>query len=250
MKRSICFIKLLFVLVISLSAISSEGKGETGEDAKQQSRAKHTEKKHKNLFLHYKPPVGRSMPVNREGAGTRGKEDTEQYLAVLVPNHVALTTRNQPSLFWYISVPTSAHVEITINDEASFEPVLETTISKPDKKGIQRLDLSSYNLSLSHGVEYQWFMTIVPDPERRSKDISATGMIKYIGPSKALTEKLAKANGKEVPIIYAEEGLWYDTLSSMSDLIDANPASKSLRDERISLLEQVGLSKVADYESK
>ncbi len=245
MKKFLCFIELVFVLTISVSVFASDAGKDIKKDAKQQSKDKHTEKAHKDLFLNYKPPAGRNMPVNREGGGTRGEGDDEQYLAALVPNHVALTTMIQPSLFWYMSIPATTHIEVTINNDNSFEPIVEASLNEQDK-GIQRFNLSDYNINLLPGIEYQWFITIVPDTERRSKDISATGMIKYVEPSKILTEKLAVANGIERSVIYAEEGVWYDALSSITELIDADPDNKSLRNERMSLLKQIGLNAVGE----
>lgn len=243
MKKFLCFIELVFIITISTTVFASDAGKDIKKDAKQQSKYKHTEKAHKNLFLNYKPPVGRNMPTNREGGGTRGKGDNEQYLAALVPNHVALTTMTQPSLFWYMSKPATTHIEVTINNNNSLEPIAEASLNNQDK-GIQRFNLSDYNISLSPGIEYQWFITIVPDPEQRSNDISATGMIRYVKPSKILTEKLAVASGIERSVIYAEEGIWYDALLSITELIDTDPDNKSLRNERMSLLKQIGLNAV------
>ena len=61
---------------------------------------------------------------------------------------------------------------------------------------------------------------------------------KELEPVKA---KLAKASNNETPFIYAEAGLWYDALKSISDLIDAAPQNLELRKQRTALLTQVGL---------
>ena len=87
---------------------------------------------------------------------------------------------------------------------------------------------------------------MVPDPDHRSKDIIAGGAIEIVDFPLALKEKLANAEKAEKPNIFAESGIWYDALSAISDLIDASPNDLILREKRISLLEQVGLSQVAD----
>ena len=45
--------------------------------------------------------------------------------------------------------------------------------------------------------------------------------------------------------LYAEAGLWYDALSSLSDLIEATPDNPGLRQQRAALLKQVGLTDAA-----
>lgn len=230
------------VLVIASDIKSNNDKKETEQLKEQKSK----KQKQKKIFFQYEPPVGRSMPLHREGGGTRGKDGVSISLAALVPNHIALTTKKQPSLFWYQSEAVPVILEITINDEKSFTPILEATITGANKKGILRLDFSDYGLDLAQDTNYEWFVTLVYDPEKRSKDVLASGMIKYVRPSKLLTEKLSKAKGMEVPALYAESGFWYDAMLSISELIDADPEDKSLRDARLSLLEQVGLKVVED----
>jgi hypothetical protein len=57
---------------------------------------------------------------------------------------------------------------------------------------------------------------------------------------------LAQAEKGEIPQIYAEAGIWYDALMAISDLIDARLEDGVLRKQLSGLLEQVGLSEVAE----
>jgi hypothetical protein len=47
---------------------------------------------------------------------------------------------------------------------------------------------------------------------------------------------------------YAEQGLWYDAFASISDLIVAAPDNQILRNQRASLLQQIGLQEVAKWD--
>ena len=89
-------------------------------------------------------------------------------------------------------------------------------------------------------------MTAVPDPDDRSKDIRAGGLIERIEIPESVRSKLAQAEKEEIPRIYAEAGIWYDALMAISDLIDVRPEDGVLRKQRSALLEQVGLSEVAE----
>ena len=50
--------------------------------------------------------------------------------------------------------------------------------------------------------------------------------------------------------IYAEEGIWYDAITTISEWIEANPRDNTLRLLRATLLDQVGLPAVADYDRR
>lgn len=50
--------------------------------------------------------------------------------------------------------------------------------------------------------------------------------------------------------IYADAGLWYDALGAISDAIGAHPDDASLREQRASLLKQVGLVQAAALDKK
>ena len=248
-----------FMLLISFAAFASDRRiknrpGKTFDQTENQG-VEVTNKKPKKTLSHrfvYKPPM-RGKPGNRVGGGTRGQENGLPSLAALVPDHTGLTIQAQPSLYWFISETTTSRIEFTLSTKQGIKPLLEANLNISDEEsiqGIQCLRLSDQGLSLLPGEEYQWFVALVPDPEARSKDIVAGGAIKRIEPSKRLTERLAKAGEMEIPGIYADEGLWYDVLSSVSALIGAYPDDKNLREKRTFLLEQAGLPEIADYERR
>lgn len=187
----------------------------------------------------YNPPK-RGAPAGRVGGGTRGGTNVF-VLSVLAPDHSGFTTSEQPNLYWYISTSTSLPIELTVMDSQGIKPILETRISAPVKPGIQRVRLADYNIKLALGAAYRWYVAVVPDAERRSKDILAGGAIERVDMAEELKAKLAKSKTNETPFIYAEAGLWYDALKSISDLIDAEPQNRELHQQRTALLTQVGL---------
>src|SRR5678815_5340578 len=103
-------------------------------------------------------------------------------------------------------------------------------------------------VKLSLGVEYQWVVAVVTDPDNRSRDLVASGVIKRIEPTAELKEKMAKATPDSLAGVYAEAGIWYDALAAISDRIEAEPENKALRQARVDLLSQVGLKAAASAE--
>jgi hypothetical protein len=194
----------------------------------------------------YIPPV-RSAPGGRVGGSTRGP-GTPPTLSALAPDHTGLTIQEQPSLYWYLSKPTSYPIEFTIIDDRGIQPLIERRLSGSLQPGMQRVRLAEYGLRLSVGVLYRWSVALVVDPDNRSRDVIAGGAIERIAPPTELRAKLARAGKTRAPYLYAEAGLWYDALAAISDLIDAAPNDQVLRQERASLLEQVGLPQIAELD--
>ncbi|MFZ4855835.1 MAG: DUF928 domain-containing protein [Desulfuromonadaceae bacterium] len=199
----------------------------------------------------YKPPL-RGTPAGRVGGGTRGATERESFsLLVLAPDHIGYTVREQPCLYWYISKPTTLPVEVTVIERNGVKPALEKVIKGPEQGGIQSVCLADHGVTLRRDIQYKWFVGLVTDADQRSKDILAGGIISLIAPSPALTEKLKEdASGTTATSAYAEDGLWYDALDSISRMINAAPDRKDLRTQRNALLEQVGLAETTKFEMR
>ncbi|MBN2373564.1 DUF928 domain-containing protein [bacterium] len=250
-----CVLVLCLTLSAGFYAYSSDnqekggGEGAVMSEDTKQGKKEDISKHPASRMFEYRPPM-RGKPGNRVGGGTRGPEDGSACLAVLAPDHTGLTTKAQPSLYWFISESITSRIEFTIIDENSIKPVLEVDIGIPDKKGIQCLRLSDHNVTLLPEKEYQWFVAIVSDPEHRSNDTVACGDIKRVEPSETLTDRLNKAGKMEIPEIYADDGIWYDCITFISELISAGHDVETLCRQRAFLLKQAGLSVIAEYEEK
>jgi hypothetical protein len=180
----------------------------------------------------YKPPR-RGSPRARVGGGTRARRALPQPL-VLAPSP-ALTERASPSLFWHLDGDPggSVQVEFTLIELDGIEPLVEKTLPQPSGAGIRRIRLSELGVELAPEREYEWFISLVPSPDNKSKDIvSGASIIRVAG---------AIPSAPRSPQDYAERGLWYDALESLMDALDEQPGSQAIAAERDSLLRQGGL---------
>lgn len=197
--------------------------------------------------VRFRPQTAAGESVRVTG-GSRGTGPEAVALDVLAPDEVGITTQEQPSLFWFQSKPANARFELTLLQDNKVKPIVDVQVDRATKAGVQRLKLSDQSVKLTPGVEYQWVVALITDPDNRSKDLVASGVIKLTEPSVDLKEKLAKADAASLPAIYAEAGIWYDALAALSDQIDASPDNQTLRQSRADLLRQVGLKTAADAE--
>ena len=130
------------------------------------------------------------------------------------------------------------------------KPVLALTSGTANKVGIHRIKLVNHKIELQPDVLYEWTVAIVPDAENRSKDVIAKGVIKRVSSPSGLAEKVENVSDTEKAAIYAEAGIWYDALEAISNAVDAHPDDASLREQRASLLKQVGLPQAAALDKK
>lgn len=193
----------------------------------------------------YKPPT-RGVPGGRVGGGTRGIDQVFT-LSVLAPNHIGLTSQDQPTLYWYVSKPLSNLIELTIID-AGATPILDKVLPAPTKSGIQRLPLTEHGAHLEVGKQYRWFLTLVSDPNRRSKDVLAGATIERLDLLDKLAAQVVGLDRISAAHYYAEAGYWYDAIALLSEQIEANPMDPTPRAQRAALLEQVGLDEIAGYD--
>ena len=170
-------------------------------------------------------------------------------LYVLAPEHAGLTSKEQPSLYWYLSGASRTNkLELTWNVERSRETLLSVSVNEPSS-GFHQLDLAKHNITLQPGMAYRFSIALVIDPENRSRDVFASGVIIRTNLAPSLEQKLHPAIHEERPFFCAEAGLWYDALESLANLIAAQPANPHFLEQRDALLNQVGLTNVVRCEA-
>ena len=198
----------------------------------------------------YQPPRGLGAPSagRRVGGGTRGTNKSIPILSVLAPGHTGLTVREQPDLYWFASDVVTNPVELTLTLEKGDSPLLEKRLAIPTHAGVQRVRLADYGVKLIPGERYSWSIALVLDPKRRSKDVIAVGAIERV--ERAGLDQAALAAGPTTDSFYrfAADGLWYDAVMTISELIESSPADPALRKQRADLLDQVDLSEVGNFD--
>ena len=234
--------------ILMISAGIAFAAGDASEVKKAAKKSEVREIKKQTLFV-YKPPM-RGAPRARIGGGTRGKSVADLELFLLTPDHIAHTSKAQPTLYWYVSEPGEALYEIALIEDKTLKTVIEGRLDNIVEPGIHEIPLEKFNVTLTPGVVYQWFVTLIIDAEQRSRDIVASGMIERIEPSPEQKAQLHLADrvSEQQVAVYAQEGFWYDALSSISELIESHPKRHQYRSLRASLLEQVGLQEVATFD--
>jgi hypothetical protein len=189
-------------------------------------------------------PTNLGAPMSRLGGATRSATGSVPRTEALVPEVAGQTLHAQPVLYWYLAGETDDRIDFALIGVDPINPILEVTLEGPFEPGIQRIRLADHDVTLQPGLDYQWFVRIVPNPDQRLYDRVVGGGIQRVEPSTELNAKLAAAQPADAHYVLAEAGIWYDALDSLSAQIDAAPENENLRAQRAALFGQVGLENV------
>jgi hypothetical protein len=137
---------------------------------------------------------------------------------------------------------------LTLTLEKGDTPLLEKRLPVPTQSGIQRVRLSDYGVKLIPGERYTWSIALVLDPKRRSKDVIAVGAIERVERADMNPATLAAAPTTDAFYRFAADGLWYDAVMVISELIESAPADLALRKNRAELLDQVDLREIGNFD--
>jgi len=196
----------------------------------------------------YTPPK-KLTPRARVGGGSRGKDGNDSLIVALVPDHVGLTVKKTPVLNWYLKEPTTYPLVFTLIDNSSIMPLYEGPIPTPTHQGIYSINLKDWDLTLEPDVQYRWYISAIRNPERHGPDLVAGGMIERCEFSACvLTTEVILSCDQDSVHQNAIQGFWYDAMACLCSLIDSNPSDQGLRRQRAGLLNQIGLTKVAEWD--
>jgi len=186
--------------------------------------------------------VNRNLGGNREGGATRGTCPAKAVeLTALVPDNMGgLTTNERPTLFWYVPPVNSLPLEFRMFDAAG-HIIYETTFNSPAQGGLVSLTLPTKTPALAVGKDYSWYFSIAC-PGGEGSFVSTSGWVQRVEPNPTVL----KASAQEQPALYAQSGIWFDTLTSLATLRTSQPTDTSLAEDWRDLLVSLGLGKVAN----
>ena len=160
-------------------------------------------------------PSYRSMfpdaALSRVGSVTRGSVGAQDMM-VLAPKRKGAAATDQPVLSWYLPGSSGQQLELVLQEHDADEPLLEVQLaSRPDRQ-VASLALADHGVRLRPGVEYEWSVALVADPERRSHDVFSMGTVQYVPPGAELSASLEQLAGTERVTRLLASGYWYDTI--------------------------------------
>jgi Domain of Unknown Function (DUF928) len=195
-------------------------------------------------------PPDNGQPERREGAATRGPclNSSQKLIALVPPSGQGLTIQAHPTFFWYLPENSAQKLKFTIRDQQKvIVYALEYVIPQTLKPQIMSLTLPSFvdNQSLKIGQEYDLRLDVFC---QFNDDVPITfveNTIKRVAPNSTLPPNMNNISLLSQMGIYAEAGLWYDTLLSLVKLRNLYPNVPEFDLAWIKLLNSINLEGIA-----
>ncbi|MEC4815617.1 MAG: DUF928 domain-containing protein [Scytonema sp. PMC 1069.18] len=168
--------------------------------------------------------------------------DNERLTAIVPRSNIGLTTEDKPVLYFYVpQTSKQAKYELVVQDKSG--EFVKQTYKPSGKSGIVAIPLTKSSLKV--GEEYRWYFAVVCNSDARSTDEVVRGSIKRVQPQDQLLTKLKSATPQERVTLYAQAGIWQDSLNALAQLRSSRPTDAELKADWEALLtgEGVGLDK-------
>ncbi len=203
--------------------------------------------------------AGTGAPGDRSDGGSRGdclaagtalnalvpmeQADEEIAPGVVVPGQVQVwgnTTSSNPTLWFYLPQPIANGTLDFQLLSADGQELKRYSSQLPSKAGVLPIQLSETNLAT--GNRYRWTMRIeVTCPDNEFQALAVNGWVARVELPADIASNLAGAGPEEQAVLYAEAGLWHDTLTILMELYQANPNDPNVTLALDNLMDQIGL---------
>ncbi|AOX00223.1 hypothetical protein BJP34_12865 [Moorena producens PAL-8-15-08-1] len=189
------------------------------------------------------PPKG--APGKRKGAGSRNDCPFEEFIALVPGTNFGLTTSERPTFWFYVSSSQSRRwqAQFWLQDKEGNQ-VYQETFRLQNTPGIVKITLPETVSPLVVEDLYRWHFSVICNGTGRLKDDFVYGGVERISITSDLEKQLEGKNPRKRIAVYAQQGLWFDALTSLAELRLANPEDKSLDQDWMELLQQVGLEEI------
>lgn len=195
----------------------------------------------------------KGAPRSTAGGASRGSclrgsaQAVSKRLTAVVPaTRLGLTFAERPSFFVYVPQSPAQTAGFLLLSDDDTEVVYETTFALPPQAGIIRFDLPENAPALQVGKQYHWFVTTLCDATTGlSGSPTVEGWVERSAPNVALTKALQKTLPSNRPALYAEAGIWHETLATLADLQRQYPQNSKFLNDWREALQSVGLTTVA-----
>lgn len=187
----------------------------------------------------------KGTPARSSGGGKRGNsscltiDKNKPTLTALMPTreNKSLTLAENPDFYLYIPQTKAQIGEFILRSNE--EDIYQTSFKLPGQPGIVKLTIPP-KVSLKTGSKYQWYFTIVCNPDDRSADEYTEGTIERTAISSSVSQALEKATPLKQAEIYAKYDIWPETMTKVVQMREEKP------NEWQGLLKSVGLEVIAD----
>lgn len=211
--------------------------------------------------INFQPPADQGAPQQSVGGSTRGGQGDvcpqdrnagfagRTLRAVLPQSKQGLTVSSHPTFLLYVPKTSAAEAQFILQDDSNPNQVIEiyeTKFALPrdltETGGLVSIKMPENLPELEIGKTYSYYATLICSPGDSGGINYDQGFVTRI----EVPANIAQVQGNEAlspeqslwqqAMLYAESGIWLDTVSSLLSLMQDNPDNQALQDRWMSLM--------------
>lgn len=211
-----------------------------------------------DTIARFDPPDRGTPQGSVDAGGTRGKcpQDALQPnppLTVLVPRVTpdardwALTVSPRPT-FWVYVPETVASEGLFVLRDRQWNDIYRQQVALPES-GILELQLPDTVEELGVEEDYRWQFAVIcpPDGTGAPREVVAQGWVRRVEPTPSLIGQLQQQPERDRPLVYGQNGIWYESLSGLARQRQATPDDPQLQQRWQDFLESAGLAEFSEF---
>ncbi|AFY37804.1 protein of unknown function DUF928 [[Leptolyngbya] sp. PCC 7376] len=190
----------------------------------------------------FRLPGSGNNPISTISGGSRdGNIETieiPKLQALLPPTNNGRTVATSPTIYIYLPPLGAEEIFFSLQDEAG-NFYYDTVLNASPTGGIMAVTIPETEATLELDKPYLWyFAPIEPNGHLVPNNYSITGWIKRVQSERAIDPEMPPL---QQAIAYAEEGIWYDTLTTLVNAKLSEPENAEYQTEWQDLLAQIDL---------
>jgi hypothetical protein len=211
--------------------------------------------------INFQPPADQGAPEQSVGGSTRGGSGEvcpqdrnagfsgRTLTAVLPKSKQGLTVSSHPAFLLYVPKTSAAEAVFILQDDSNPNQVIEiyeTTFALPkdltETGGLVTIEMPENLPELEIGKTYSYYATLICSPGDSGginydqgfvTRVEVPGNIAQVQANEALSPEQSLW---QQAILYAESGIWLDTVNSLISLMQDNPDNQALQARWVSLM--------------
>ncbi|MBX2864647.1 MAG: DUF928 domain-containing protein [Leptolyngbyaceae cyanobacterium MAG.088] len=180
-------------------------------------------------------PTSTGAPGNRESGANRGAcvAGNQKLVALMPANNLAQTATSHPALYAYFPGSSAQFAEFALYEAGSNELIYGTLFNVTGEAGLVTIDVpdTATVSPLRIGQRYDWQLKLICDVSDPAGDMRVEGSFERVD-SGNVNQQLQGVPVEQQPFIYAEAGLWPETIASLIKASEVNrtTAEQNLKD--------------------
>ena len=179
------------------------------------------------------------------GSETGSAADLAMLTALSPTTAPGLTLAEHPTFAVYVPKTSAESAEFSLRDQAG-HGLYRTTLALPNTPGIISITLPDQTTPLAIGGQYTWTFAVICNLDDRLDDRFVTAFVQRIALDPTRDRQIAQTPERDRPMLYQQNGLWYDAIALLLALRRSQPHDSNLTTTWRDLLRSGGIDLIID----